>query len=101
MRLQVFGDLHVDYRGSRGTPPLAAGVGAVVVAGDTCEGLATAVRTLRHAYPLTEIITVAGNHESWSKKWSYDESSPWDRKRPIGSACDWSSRTSLSSGVSA
>lgn len=32
-------DLHVDYPGSTGLPPLAAGVDVVVVAGDTCQGL--------------------------------------------------------------
>jgi hypothetical protein len=44
-------DLHVDYPGSSGLPPLATGVDVVVVAGDTCQGLVPAIETLRRAYP--------------------------------------------------
>ncbi len=39
MKLQIMSDLHVDYPGSRGIPPLAPGVDVVVIAGDTCQGL--------------------------------------------------------------
>lgn len=66
-------DLHLESEGSRGCPPLVRGVDAVLVGGDTCPDLATAVRTLRQAYPDVEIVTVAGNHEFWSRRWSYDE----------------------------
>jgi predicted phosphodiesterase len=74
MKLQIMSDLHVDYPGSRGIPPLAPGVGLVVVAGDTCQGLVLAIETLRRAYPSpTEIVMVAGNHEFWSRKLGFEE----------------------------
>lgn len=67
-------DLHVDHPGSAGVPPLVPGVETVIVAGDTCEGLVRAVETLRRAYPSpTEIVMVAGNHEMWSPRWSFEE----------------------------
>lgn len=74
MKLQIMSDLHVDYPGSAGIPPLAAGADAIIVAGDTCQGLVRSIEALRRAYPLpTEIIMVAGNHELWSKKLSFEE----------------------------
>lgn len=74
MKYQIMSDLHINYPGSAGVPPLAPGVQTVIVAGDTCEGLVRAIETLRRAYPLpTEIVMVAGNHEMWSSKLSYEE----------------------------
>jgi Icc-related predicted phosphoesterase len=74
MKCQIMSDLHVDYPGSAGVPPLATGVDVVVVAGDTCQGLVRAIEELRSAYPQpTEIVMVAGNHELWSKKHSFEE----------------------------
>jgi hypothetical protein len=35
----------------------------MLIGGDTCEGLARAIREMRAAYPATEIVAVAGNHE--------------------------------------
>lgn len=71
MKVQIFSDAHVDFPGSRGFPPLLDGVGLVVVAGDTCEGVAAALTTLRSAYPApTEIVVVAGNHEFYGGVWS-------------------------------
>ncbi|SPP92860.1 metallophosphoesterase [Bradyrhizobium vignae] len=63
LRLQIASDLHIKHPGSRGFPPLARGVDIVLLAGDTCEGLEQAIREMRAAYPHTEIVTVAGNHE--------------------------------------
>jgi predicted phosphodiesterase len=74
MKLQIMSDLHVDYPGSSGLPPRAAGVDVIIVAGDTCQGLVPAIETLRRAYPPpTEIVMVAGNHELWSKRSSFEE----------------------------
>jgi predicted phosphodiesterase len=74
MKLQIMSDLHIDYPGSRGIPPLAPGVDLVIVAGDTCQGLVPAIETLRRAYPSpTEIVMVAGNHELWSRKLGFEE----------------------------
>jgi predicted phosphodiesterase len=74
MKFQLMSDLHVNHPGSAGFPPLAPGIDAVVVAGDTCEGLVRAIGILRRAYPLPiKIIMVAGNHEMWSGKLSYEE----------------------------
>jgi Calcineurin-like phosphoesterase len=63
MRAQVMSDLHIDFPGARGIPPLAQGATLVIVAGDTCQGLVRAIESLRRAFPNTEIATVAGNHE--------------------------------------
>ena len=74
MKLQIMSDLHIDFPNSRGAPPLAPGVSLVVVAGDTCQGLVKSIEHLRGAYPPpTEIAMVAGNHELWSKKLSFEE----------------------------
>ncbi|WP_213740427.1 metallophosphoesterase [Bradyrhizobium sp. dw_411] len=74
MKLQIMSDLHIDYPGSRSIPRLAPGVDAVVVAGDTCQGLVQSIERLRRTYPSpTEIVMVAGNHELWSNKLSFDE----------------------------
>jgi Icc-related predicted phosphoesterase len=72
MRLQIMSDLHVRYPGARGFPKLAPGVDVVVIAGDVCEGLSNAVRLARIAYPVNEIVLVAGNHEFYGKA-SYGE----------------------------
>jgi hypothetical protein len=63
MKAQIMSDLHLDFPGARGIPRLAQGAALVIVAGDTCEGLVLAVEALRRAFPDTEIVTVAGNHE--------------------------------------
>jgi predicted phosphodiesterase len=74
MKLQILNDLHIDYPGSRGIPALAHGVDAVIVAGDTCQGLTRAIESLRRAYPSpTEIVMVAGNHELWSRRLAFEE----------------------------
>lgn len=74
MNFQIMSDLHLDVPGSAGAPPLAAGTDVVIVAGDTCQGLVSAVETLRRAYPPpTGIVMVAGNHELWSKRLSFGE----------------------------
>jgi hypothetical protein len=63
MLAQIMSDLHVDYPRARGIPRLAPGVALAIVAGDTCQGLVRAIEALRRAFPNTEIVTVAGNHE--------------------------------------
>jgi hypothetical protein len=74
MKVQIMSDLHVDFPGSLGVPPLVPGTDLVIVAGDTCQGLVKSVETVRHAYPPpTEIVMVAGNHEFWSKRLCYRE----------------------------
>ena len=74
MKYQIMSDLHIDYPGSHGIPPLAPGVDVVIVAGDTRQGLVESIASLRRAYPSpTEIVMVAGNHELWSKKLSFEE----------------------------
>ena len=46
MRVQVMSDLHIDFPGARGIPPLAQGATLVIVAGDTCQGLVRAIEKL-------------------------------------------------------
>lgn len=74
MKLQIMSDLHIDYPGSVGIPPLVPGANMVIVAGDTCQGLVNAIEALRRAYPApTDIVMVAGNHDMWSKTLSFEE----------------------------
>jgi predicted phosphohydrolase len=69
--LQPFSDAHSDCAGFSGFPPLIEGVDAIVVAGDTRQGLAASLTELRAAYPRpVEILMVAGNHEFWGSVWS-------------------------------
>jgi hypothetical protein len=63
LRVQIMSDLHIGYPGTHGFPPLAPGADLVMIGGDICEGLRLAVRLMRDAYPATEIVAVAGNHE--------------------------------------
>jgi predicted phosphodiesterase len=75
MKFQIMSDLHIRFAGSRGFPPLAPGVDAVLIAGDVCDGLVAAVEAVRHAYPEpTEIFFTPGNHEFYSSKLSFHES---------------------------
>lgn len=67
-------DLHLDFPGSKGIPPLVPDTNVVIVAGDTMNGLVGAIELLRDAYPEpVEIVMVAGNHEFYSKRLSYYE----------------------------
>ena len=66
-KIQIMSDLHLDFPNAGGFPRLVPGVDLIIVAGDTCEGLQTAVKRMRNAYPSTEIVTVAGNHEYYGK----------------------------------
>nr|WP_249158424.1 metallophosphoesterase [Bradyrhizobium jicamae] len=66
--MQPMSDLHSDFRGFPGYPPPVPGVSVIVVAGDTRQGLAAALRELRVAYPPPlEVVVVAGNHEFWAR----------------------------------
>ncbi len=67
MRLQIFSDVHIDVCPVF-TPRLAAGVDAVVVAGDVCEGIEDGMRWLRaHLGDQIPIVLVAGNHEYFAR----------------------------------
>jgi hypothetical protein len=53
---------------------MQAAIEKVEMLGDTCQGLVKSIERLRRAYPSpTEIVMVAGNHELWSKKSSFEE----------------------------
>lgn len=70
MIIQPMSDLHADVPGFGGYPRLLPGVDAILVAGDTREGLGAAIAELRTAYPRpTELVAVAGNHEFWGSVW--------------------------------
>jgi hypothetical protein len=60
-------DLHLEYPGARGIPPLVPGATLVLVAGDTCPGLVNAVESLRRAFPNVDLAVVAGNHEYYGR----------------------------------
>lgn len=76
-------DLHLDP--SRGVPPPADGVDAVLVAGDTCEGLVKAVEALRRAYPEhIQVVMVAGNHEYYGRVYGTELTAGRAHAREIG-----------------
>lgn len=67
MRIQIFSDLHLDVAP---TKPITIGpdVDAVVVAGDTCQGVRNAFIALRRIVPeRIPVIMVAGNHEFYRR----------------------------------
>jgi Icc-related predicted phosphoesterase len=67
MKIQIFSDLHLDVAPLK---PIAIGDGvdAVIVAGDTCEGVLRAVEHLRRIVPLAiPVVMVMGNHEYYRR----------------------------------
>lgn len=62
-KIQIMSDLHLDSPKAQGFPALVPDVDLVIVGGDTCEGIQNAIKRMRGAYPNTEIVTIAGNHE--------------------------------------
>jgi predicted phosphodiesterase len=84
LRVQIMSDLHLGYPGARGFPPLAPGADLVMIGGDTCEGLRLAVRLMRDAYPATEIVAVAGNHEFYRSTHSEELEAARDDARQLG-----------------
>jgi Icc-related predicted phosphoesterase len=67
VKLQIFSDLHVDVAEIKPIT-IAQDVDAVIVAGDVCEGVERAFRTLRAIVPEPiPILFVAGNHEFYRR----------------------------------
>jgi Icc-related predicted phosphoesterase len=67
MKLQIFSDLHTDVAKTKPIK-IADDVDAVIVAGDVCEGVEKAFRTLRTIVPgAIPILFVAGNHEFYRR----------------------------------
>jgi hypothetical protein len=67
VKIQVFSDLHLDVAPIK---PITVGkdVDAVVVAGDTCQGVRNAFIALRRIVPeRIPVIMVAGNHEFYRR----------------------------------
>ncbi len=67
MKLQIFSDLHTDVAPIK---PITIGddVDAVMVAGDTCQGVRPAFASLRRIVPeRIPIIMTAGNHEFYRR----------------------------------
>lgn len=82
MRLQILSDIHFDVVGDF-EPRLAAGVEAVVIAGDVCEGIDRGMRWLRnHLGRDVPIVLVPGNHEYYGRIRSEE------RRAGIGAARD-------------
>ena len=84
LKVQIMSDLHLGYPGARGFPPLAPGADLVMIGGDTCEGLRLALRLMRDAYPATEIVAVAGNHEFYRSTHSEELEAARDDARQLG-----------------
>lgn len=74
MRIQVLSDLHVDINVRRGLHrPSLADADLLVVAGDTCEGVARSFEILRSFISApTPIVMVAGNHEFYRANHTYE-----------------------------
>jgi hypothetical protein len=67
MKLQIFSDLHADVARPRPIT-VAPDVGAVIVAGDVCEGAENGFVRLRQIVPMqVPIIMVMGNHEYYRR----------------------------------
>lgn len=67
MKVQIFSDLHADVFRPRPIA-IAPEVGAVIVAGDVCEGAENGFARLRQIVPMqVPIIMVMGNHEYYRR----------------------------------
>jgi Icc-related predicted phosphoesterase len=67
MLIQVFSDLHADVAAVKPIT-VGAGVDAVIVAGDTCQGAENAFETLRGIVPMQiPIVMTLGNHEFYRR----------------------------------
>ena len=77
-------DLHVEFYGSAAMPRAVDGADFVIVAGDTCQGLARAVETLRDAFPRDEVVTVPGNHEYYGRELPAELEAGRVRARQLG-----------------
>jgi Icc-related predicted phosphoesterase len=84
LKVQIMSDLHIGYPGASGFPALAPGADLVMIAGDTCEGLRLAVGLMRDAYPATEIVAVAGNHEFYRTEYSEELEAARECARELG-----------------
>lgn len=68
MKIQIFSDLHADVRAPREII-VSPEIGAVVVAGDTCQGAESAFMHLRLSVPMqVPIVMVMGNHEYYRRE---------------------------------
>jgi len=84
MQAQIMSDIHLDFPGARGFPPLAGGAELVLIGGDTCEGLVHAVEAMRMAYPHAAIAAVAGNHEFYGHTLGEELQAGRERARELG-----------------
>jgi len=67
LKIQILSDLHVDVYPIKPIT-IASDVDAVVVAGDTCEGVLKAFEQLRRFVPISiPIVMVLGNHEYYRR----------------------------------
>lgn len=80
----MMSDLHIEFYGSAAMPRAVDGADFVIVAGDTCQGLSRAVETLRDAFPRTEVVTVAGNHEYYGTELPVELEAGRERARQLG-----------------
>lgn len=84
MRIQIMSDLHMEFDGAAPIPALVDGTDVVVIAGDTCRGLVRAVEILRDAFPVTEVVAVAGNHEYYGAALPVELNAGRERARQLG-----------------
>lgn len=72
MRLQILSDLHLEFQRDLQLD-IAAGIDALIVAGDICHGTARGFEYVRaQAGPELPIVVLAGNHEFYGLDW-YEE----------------------------
>jgi predicted phosphodiesterase len=83
-KAQIMSDVHLDFPGARGFPPVAGDAELILIAGDTCQGLVRAVEAMRAAYPRTEITAVAGNHEFYGRTFGEELQAGRERARELG-----------------
>jgi Icc-related predicted phosphoesterase len=67
MRIQVFSDLHADVAAVKPIR-VGAGVDAVIVAGDTCQGVQESFAHIRQIVPMhIPVVATLGNHEYYRR----------------------------------
>lgn len=83
MQIQIFSDLHCDARPGW-IPSLVPGADLVVCAGDVCEGMEEALSYLRVSLSEVPIVTVAGNHSFYRRRYPEEMASGLMKAERLG-----------------
>ena len=67
MRVQIFSDLHIDFRGNR-LPPISPEADVVVLAGEPAPVRTKRIGAVMRAWHYPDLLYVPGNHEIYGKE---------------------------------